>query len=54
MVLNSAGKEAETGKVRDNQIQQISGTAKQNRRKNLTLTGTIHAEVSLPFPHKNI
>lgn len=52
-MLNSAGKEAETGKVRDNPSE-ISGTAKQNRRKSLALTGTIHAEVSLPFPHKNI
>lgn len=28
---------------------EISGTAKQNRRKSLAFT----AEVSLPFPHKN-
>lgn len=48
MVLNSAGKEAETGKVRD-KSSEISGTAKQKRRKSLSLTGTIHAEVSLSF-----
>lgn len=32
---------------------EISGTAKQSRRKNLTLTSTIHAEASLPFHHQN-
>jgi len=32
---------------------EISGTAKQSRRKNLTLPSTVHAEVSLLFHHQN-
>lgn len=32
---------------------EISGTAKQSKRKNLTLTSTTHAEVSLLFHHQN-
>lgn len=53
VVLNSAGKEAETERWETTRSE-ISGTAKQNRRKSLALTGTIYAKVSLPFPHKNI
>lgn len=52
--LNSGEKEAETGKVRDRQVQ-LRFLAPPNKAegKNLTLTSTIHAEVSLAFHHQN-